>query len=44
MLEATDALPQDMPEWLVIDWKETTAKLREDYSVVEFGRATYWTR
>lgn len=37
-------IAEDMPGWIVIDWKETAKNVRVDYSSIEFDGITYWYR
>ena len=44
MLKECGDLPQDIPHYIVIDWDATANNVRMDYTSVEFGDVTYWTR
>ncbi len=37
-------IPEDLPEWVVIDWEETADTVQQDYTSVEFDGVTYWVR
>lgn len=36
--------PQGIPSYYVIDWEATAKNLQADYTSIDFGDVTYWTR
>jgi hypothetical protein len=44
LAEDIGAIPDDLPNWVVIDWEETADNLLVDYTSVEFDGVTYWVR
>lgn len=37
-------LPQNIPDYIVIDWEATAENLKQDYTEVDFDGETYWVR
>lgn len=37
-------LPQNIPDYIVIDWEATAENLKQDYTEVDFDGETYWIR
>ena len=37
-------LPQNIPDYIVIDWEATAENLKVDYTEVDFDGETYWVR
>lgn len=35
-------IPNDMPDWVVIDWDSTADTVKADYTSYEFMGTTYW--
>jgi hypothetical protein len=44
LLKEIGDLPQDLPNYLVIDWDATADNIKADYSEVEFAGVTYLAR
>ena len=44
LLEDCDALPANLPGYIVIDWDATAANIQVDYTPITFDGIPYWIR
>lgn len=44
MLKDIGTLPNDLPDFVAINWEKTADNVRVDYSSIEFDGVTYWIR
>ena len=44
LVEDCGYIAKDFPSWIEVDWKATARNVRMDYTSVEYGDVTYWSR